>query len=328
MTGNDGGAPSKPPRIRHRQWGGATLGLLLGIGGLVGGRLGHLYPHFDVFAQFGAQFIALAASFTVAVLLFSRFKALIGMALTLALLAGYGAWPHLVSATLQAGPFQLAPGEQVLRVGHFNTFKNNADYDTIAQEVLRLDADVMVLVEMSVAKKKVLLPLLKAVYPHIYDCEGGRFCDMAIVSKIPIVEAEGIGQWVGPPLVRVTLGGSFAGVHVFGIHTTRFPYSRAHLTQARELVRYMEGFPGDVIMAGDFNATPFSRVTTIIEQGASLMRLTELPTWPTHLEVPQLAIDHMFASSAFRVVGNQQIGNAAGSDHYPILLTLARKPKT
>jgi endonuclease/exonuclease/phosphatase (EEP) superfamily protein YafD len=36
-----------------------------------------------------------------------------------------------------------------------------------------------------------------------------------------------------------------------------------------------------------------------------------------------LAIDHIFISDGFRVVGNQQIGRNAGSDHFPILATVA-----
>jgi endonuclease/exonuclease/phosphatase family metal-dependent hydrolase len=51
-------------------------------------------------------------------------------------------------------------------------------------------------------------------------------------------------------------------------------------------------------------------------------RLTRLPTWPSTIEVPQLAIDHVFASQGIRVLAPQQIGKAAGSDHYPIVMTL------
>jgi len=51
-------------------------------------------------------------------------------------------------------------------------------------------------------------------------------------------------------------------------------------------------------------------------------RLTELPTWPSAVELPQLAIDHIFATQGIRVLAKQQIGKPAGSDHYPIVMTL------
>lgn len=319
-------APSsaKPKKLLHRQWGGASFWLLFAIGGLVAGRLGQLYPRFDVFTQFSAQFMAMAAGFSLA-MLFSRYKTFVGIAITAGLLAAYGGWPHLVSSPLQQPPYPMAAGETLLRVAHFNTYKNNNDFKAITAEILRLDADVVNLVEVSPEKMAAVLPSLKARYPYQYDCNGGRICDMAILSIYPISNASGVDEWEGAPYLRVSLGGAMAGVTVTGVHTTRFPFSRSQLRQVRELVKKLDWGPDQQIIMGDFNSTPFSRVISTMEQGANVKRLTELPTWPATWQVPQLAIDHVFASANFRVVGNQQIGNNAGSDHFPVLLTLALK---
>lgn len=316
----------KPAKPRHRQWSGVVLALLFGIGGLTAGRLGHLYPHFDVFSQFGLQFLAICVAFIFAVF-FSRFKTLVGIVFTVGLLALYSAWPHIVSSDLQTRNFNLAAGEQALRVAHFNTFKNNLDYDAIAQEVLRLDADVVSLIEMTGKKKQAVLPKLLATYPYQFDCSGDVHCSQAIVSKHPFKESEGKGMWEGPPYVLVKLRGAFEGVTIVSVHTTRFPYSRAQLHQVRTLVKFLENFPGQKVVMGDFNATLFSRVLSTLENGASLQRITDLPTWPAQWQMPQLAIDHIFISEGFRVVGNQQIGANVGSDHYPILATVALKAK-
>ncbi len=309
---------------RHRQWGAAVFLLLVSIAGLIGGRLGHLYPLFDVFAQFGMQFIALAVGCSLAMFLV-RYKAIFGIGLTIALLAAYGAWPQVVSAKLQQPPYPLAAGEKVLRVAHFNTYKNNFDFAAIVAEVLRLDADVVSLVEMSDEKKRSVLTTLKAKYPFTYDCKGVFFCELAVISKYPIIETDANANWAGAPHIRATLGGAMAGVTVVAVHTTRFPHSRWQLLQVKELGKKLETISGELVIMGDFNATPFSRITASMEQGANVVRLTELPTWPSFIQLPQLAIDHIFASKGFRVVGNQQIGNSAGSDHYPILMTLALK---
>jgi endonuclease/exonuclease/phosphatase (EEP) superfamily protein YafD len=315
----------KPAKPRHRQWSGVVLALLFGVGGLAVGRLGQLYPHFDVFSQFGLQFLAICVAFIFAVFI-PRFKTLVGVVFTVGLLALYSAWPHIISSDLQTRNFTLAAGEQALRVAHFNTFKNNLDYDAIAQEVLRLDADVVSLIEMSDKKKQAVLPKLLANYPYQFDCTGFAHCSQAIVSKIPIKEAGGQGLWEGPPYVAAKLGGPFDGVTFFSVHTTRFPHSRAQLKQVRALTKLLENYPGQKIVAGDFNATLFSRVLSTLENGAALQRITDLPTWPAQWQMPQLAIDHIFISQGFRVVGNQQIGANVGSDHYPILTTVALKP--
>jgi endonuclease/exonuclease/phosphatase (EEP) superfamily protein YafD len=315
---------AKPKKPRHRQWGGASFWLLFAIGGLLAGRLGQLYARFDVFSQFSAQFIAMAIGFSLA-LLFSRYKTFVGTAVTAGLLAAYGGWPHLVSSPLQDPPYPMVAGETLLRLAHFNTYKNNSDSKAIAAEILRLDADIVNLVEISPEKVAAVLPTLKARYPYQYDCNGGRICDMAILSIYPIVDASAIEEWEGPAYLRVTLGGAMTGVTVTGVHTTRFPFSRYQLRQVQELVKKLDWGPDQQIIMGDFNATPFSRVISTMEQGANVKRLTELPTWPATWQVPQLAIDHIFASKNFRVVGNQQIGNNAGSDHFPIVLTVAFK---
>ena len=74
---------------------------------------------------------------------------------------------------------------------------------------------------------------------------------------------------------------------------------------------------------GDFNATPFSRVIQSFTQNVGLTRQTLLPSWPAQLDLPQLAIDHIFTSAGIRALGQETIGDNAGSDHYPVALTLA-----
>ena len=123
-------------------------------------------------------------------------------------------------------------------------------------------------------------------------------------------------------MIAATMQGALQGLTVYGVHTTRFPHSRAQLHQVNTLVKHLESASGKMIMMGDFNATPFSRVTGNIEQGLGLNRLSNLPTWPSTVELPQLAIDHVFASQGIRVLAPQQIGKPSGSDHYPIVMTL------
>jgi endonuclease/exonuclease/phosphatase (EEP) superfamily protein YafD len=317
---------AKPAKPRHRQWSGAVVGLLFGMGGLVAGRLGHLYPHFDVFAQFGLQFLVVTLAFICSIF-FSNYKALVGIVITVALLALYSAWPHIVSNDLQANNFKIAKGERALRIAHFNTYKNNADYGAIAEEILRLDADIVGLLEVSDMKKLNVLPKLLTKYPYQMDCKKVDSCDISIVSKIPFTETSSQTFWDGPPYAMIKLGGNFSGVSIFSVHTTRFPQSRAQLKQVTALAKLMANVANEKIVMGDFNSTIFSRVLSTLEKGAALQRITDMPTWPALIQMPQLAIDHIFISDGFRVVGNQQIGRNAGSDHFPILATVALRPQ-
>lgn len=314
-----------PKKRKHRQWGGAFLGLLFGMGGLGLGRLGQLYPAFDVFAQFSAQFIFTVFAFSFATFM-PKYKALIGMVLLILMAVAYGAWPILYSGDVTKGPFPMAKGERAIRVAHFNTFVKNQDFAAITKEIERLDADVVTLIEFENVKKPVLLSLQRT-YPFQYDCNNLPYCHFAIISKHPILAVSANGHWAGPGYISARLGGTLTGLTVYGVHTTRFPHSRWQLRQINALVKYLEGQTGDMIVMGDFNATPFSRITTTLEQGTGLSRVTHMPTWPATFALPQLAIDHVFVSPKIRVLADQQVGNPSGSDHFPIVMTLGYTPQ-
>lgn len=312
----------KPPkkRKRNREWGGALIGLLAGVTGVLAGRLGHIWPAFDVFAQFTPQFFFLTGSFVLATFL-PRQKAFFGLVLTAVLCVGYGLWAQATVGPIPKGPWELNPGERALRVAHFNLFFHNQDLAAMEAEIARLDADVMTLIEFT-PDKMALLPKLRAQFPYQFECSNEPNCHLAIISKFPFAGVESKGSWEGPPYIAVRLDGALQGLSVYGVHTTRFPHSRAQLHQITAFVRHLESTSGKLIIMGDFNATPFSRITGIVEQGLGLARLSDKPTWPSTVELPQLAIDHIFASRDIRVLSQQQIGNASGSDHYPIVMTL------
>ena len=66
-----------------------------------------------------------------------------------------------------------------------------------------------------------------------------------------------------------------------------------------------------------------SQLLTVLQDNANLRRLTTLPTWPSHVSLPQIAIDHIFASPGIRQLEAEQIGEPAGSDHYPVTVRIA-----
>ncbi len=308
---------SKPKKIK-RDWSGATFGLLLGALGLIMARLGHLWVGFDVFAQFSMQFVFLIVAMAFG-LVFPRYKGLIGLVIFLAMLVAYALWPQM---NIHSAETAVPPGSQRLRVASFNTFVFNHDFGAQRDTILKLDPDVMTLVEFT-ADKQELLDSLRSTYPYQETCFAKAECDAAIISKYPLFNVTAKGLWAGAPVIQASLGPQFGGVTIFGIHTTRFPHSRAQFTQIKESVKYFETVPGRLIIMGDFNATPFSRVTETVVESLGLHRLTNMPTWPATYGFPQLAIDHIFASADLIPLSSEAIGNNAGSDHFPVAITLA-----
>lgn len=296
------------------------LGLLFGLLGLAATRLGQLWVALDVFSHFTLQLAVVTLGFLVGCLV-PRAKLLAAFVVMILGIVAIGAWPHVASreARVLAKP---QPGERVLKVATFNTLWNNQDADAVLAEVERLDADVITLIEMSPAKRRIMGQLSDR-YPFQYDCFKLDFCGSAILSKLPFAGKEARSRWRGPAFIRVTLGPEAGGLSVFGIHTIRFPHATAQFRQAGEMAKVIESTPGPRLVMGDFNATPFSRILQVLQDSANLTRLTNLPSWPALAGLPQIAIDHIFISPGIRQIEAAQIGEPAGSDHYPVTVRIA-----
>lgn len=309
----------KPKKKLHHDWHGASIALFFGILGVVGARLGYLWIGFDVISQFEFQSIMLAAA-AVLGLAVPRYKGLVTSIFFVIFVTAYGMWPHVASA-IRAPSVTAIAGEHNLKVASFNTLYTNQDNAGIVTSVLNMNADVTTLIEMGVNKNQVL-EALKSNYPYQAGCQANDECEMAIISKFPLTNIVSKGMWVGSPLIQATVDIGNGPITILGVHTTRFPHFRAQFTQVKELIKYVETIHGHVVMMGDFNSTPFSRVNKTISVALGFKRLTNLPTWPATFNFSQFAIDHIFVSSGIRAASGEQIGDNAGSDHYPVTLTL------
>jgi endonuclease/exonuclease/phosphatase (EEP) superfamily protein YafD len=185
-----------------------------------------------------------------------------------------------------------------------------------------VEADVAILMEFS-EKKHEVIEAVRSAYRYTAGCVRGRHCHFAVLSKVPIVHAEVREGWKGPLMVRVTLGGAFAGVHVLGVHFPRLPHVTSQFEQMTVLLTYLGKLKGPMVVAGDFNATLFSNLITDFENESRLVRLTGLPTWPAYFQLPQFGIDHVFVSPRIRMVERPRLGRSSGSDHYPVVTAVA-----
>lgn len=311
-----------PPRRRRRGRFACFVFALLGLAGVLGGWLGNLWIAFDVFAQFSYQFWLVVLAFAIAYFMpFAR--VITGIAIVLIGLLVIGVIPHLTAASYPAPEVKAPADHRVLSIMSFNTWVENTNVDALVAEIQRNDPDIVVLQEIG-AEKRALLDRLKAQWPYQEDCRHLDHCFMAVLSKFPIADFESHAEWVGPPMVRATFGKELGGLTVIGTHTIRFPYMRAQFAQLTELADMIRKLDGPRIVLGDFNATPTSRLLGTFEQRSSLRRLDGwLPTWPANFQIPQLGIDHIFASPEVKSLERVRIGSGAGSDHYPLVVRVA-----
>jgi endonuclease/exonuclease/phosphatase (EEP) superfamily protein YafD len=259
-------------------------------------------------------------------LAFPRYKGLAGWAIFVVMVVAYSLWPQVQGRAKNVAT--APPDMKILKVMSFNAYANNHDNSLIAKEIRETNADVVSLVEFGTDKLSAL-DALRDLYPFQLDCNRQTLCEHAILSKYPLYDslAQNEWDWQGPAYIRASLGPEFGNVTVFAMHTSRFPHARFQFRQVQNFIKLVENRTGPMIVMGDFNATPFSRVTQTLSDSLGLTRLTNLPTWPATYGFPQLAIDHIFVSKDVIALDQERLGHFAGSDHFPISITLAVQSK-
>ncbi|MEO1274436.1 MAG: endonuclease/exonuclease/phosphatase family protein [Pseudomonadota bacterium] len=284
----------------------ASLLATLGIVAVVAGYFGDAHPAFDTL---GAGRLHAAIAFA-ALLLFSTAFA----ALTARLLAFTG----LVAAGAGIVPSYL-PGDPVVEVDlsvySHNLRFNNSDLDGLLAQIETVEADVLLLQEVSRENAKALRRL-----------ERGRWrleiCPFAAVGGVALMTqgAEEIGCEPGQGLAwaRIPVGGE--EVTVATLHLP-WPWPHGQAPQAERIAELLGDLPEPLVIAGDFNAAPWSHTVDLIAE-ATGTRITpglRLSFQPPDLW-PGLPIDHVLVSEDL-VAATEMLGRA-GSDHAGLITDL------
>jgi endonuclease/exonuclease/phosphatase (EEP) superfamily protein YafD len=240
---------------------------------------------------------------------------------------------HVITVGASIGGAEPIPAEARaaphLRVLSANVRFSNPTKARLAAELMRVDADVVLLQEVTSGWLRILeLAGFDARYryriaePH-EDSRG-----MAVYSRVPltnqlVVEPDGVPTIAA----RVTVRGrpvSLVNVHAGG-PTEGMPFHRATVAVVRELVRTR---PAPRVVAGDFNATPYNRTMHLMSQlgleSAHVRRGRGLAvTWPNGKHpLPPVRIDHVLVDPDVVVLDVREL-RGSGSDHKPVLADLA-----
>jgi len=310
------GKPKTKPR-KHRDWGGAIIGFVLGLSALGLSRLGWLRLNWDFLSAFTVQAAILAAAALLG-LLMPRFKTLATSIFLVLGLAAYGLWPSLPVS----GDGPIPAGSKRLRVATFNIHLGIGHTDAILTSLRGLDADVVILAEFNGAAAD-MIKAIQTQYPFFQICENLDYCDTAIASRFAFTPQNKMLVPDGPAITAVRMGPEFSNTMIVGIHTARFPRPELQNKQMAALTQRLAKETGPMIVAGDFNATGYSRLLQEFAKSLDLSIATSLPSFPSKLGLPQLAIDQIMARRGIVPLGPQMAGDAAGSDHIPLARSFA-----
>jgi endonuclease/exonuclease/phosphatase (EEP) superfamily protein YafD len=309
----------------------ALLGAVTVWLALLAGLFGPAAWPLDLFAHFRIQYSVLFILLAAALLILRRWivaaVAMIGLVVSVIPLL-----PYLAGDTPGAGETRAPTGAQAqtFRLLTFNVWFRNPDIVRVATYIENSQADAVVLQELTATQAEALRPLLPT-YPHYY-IEPSRM-GAAVFTRWPVLAAESVPLAKdGAVAARVQIDWRGVAVTVFGVHLN-WPLgprnSAFRNEELRQVVAFAKAHPGPLLVAGDFNLTPWSQYfpAALAESGLhdAARGFGLHRSWPAQFAPLAIRIDHCLLSRHWRSV-SAEIGPWLGSDHLPLVADLQLQP--
>ena len=302
-------------------------GVILPLGALsaaaaIGAQGGRVSDRFDVLTHFAPLYLAGGAlTLTAAIFAHRRLiPALLGAAAVMGSLALM--LPEILGPRPPATP-PGSPGQ--IKLIQFNAARDGQGLEHRLAWLAAEDPDVLVVEDSRAVFQTAVTQRLGR------QMACGKTCEVAIFTRTPAkqIEAPRRGRTgLGPAITIAHLGGHGGDFTVVGVHYVWPTDIRTHAENSIRLQELMRGRPLErLILAGDFNSTPWSFSRRREDAALGLERRTRaLATYPANgpFGIALLPIDHVYAGSGWGTVSVTR-GPRLGSDHYPVVAVLAPK---
>lgn len=232
------------------------------------------------------------------------------------------AWT-LAPAAASAAPAVVARA-QTLSIASANVFFRNRDAGPLLRWLDEKRPDLIVILEFTPAFADGLQALQG--YPYREFLAQSDAFGIGILSRHPLAQVRVTRDDDGIPLVEMRVRWGDRTIGLAALHPMPPQTPRFHALRNGKLASLTPAAGPDTvptIVAGDFNATPWSDAFDGLAR-RGWRRATGLgPTWPAAwrgwMGIP---IDHVVVTRDWRVV-RSEVGPNVGSDHFPVLVRLA-----
>jgi endonuclease/exonuclease/phosphatase (EEP) superfamily protein YafD len=219
----------------------------------------------------------------------------------------------------------------IFKVYSANINKDNKDLMPLINDVKRVNADIVLLVEVRARQVEQLTPLIKKYKYKIIDRKM-RTSEVGILflSKFPIVSYNVINlSDYGNGVLETKLVIDQKEILFCGVHIPRHHLNKKFSVRQKMILRVADKISTrshPVIVAGDFNATPFSPIFKKFLKVSGLKDSRNgfgwQPTWPALLPFLWIPIDHILVSPDIKI-HYRETGSYIGSDHFPVIAELS-----
>ena len=227
------------------------------------------------------------------------------------------------------GGARAAVGDTRIKVVLVNVLSRNAEHGRLFEFVDSEQPDVLFLLEVSPAWDETLERLGSRYSHRVVEAREGNF-GIALLSRLPLTSSAVIvSEPLGLPTIVATLDVSGQELGVVASHpmiplgTNNY---KARNTQLRGLAELVQGLEGPRLLAADLNTSMWDRNYRLFEKRTLLRNARRghgiMPTWPTFMPIAMIPIDHVLVSAEVGVE-DVRTGPAIGSDHLPLVVTIA-----
>jgi endonuclease/exonuclease/phosphatase (EEP) superfamily protein YafD len=217
----------------------------------------------------------------------------------------------------------------------FNVFGRNETPEVLADYIIATDTDIVALQEYSPEVRRGIHQRLAEHYAHFQYCAGGQRAFVGLYSKLPfepLSEDVCSASVVNPErTARIVVRFAPPESEPFALATTHNDWPAPVTRQVEQFNSLRDALATvelPLLLAGDFNSTPWSYALRRFVDEAGLARHTfNLPTFPKlwyylrdwRWTPAFLPIDHVMSRGGIEVHELRR-GEASGSDHLPIIL--------
>ena len=230
-------------------------------------------------------------------------------------------FPHLA-------PFSGSE-EPRFTIGQFNAYHNNSTANEAIQFISEINPDIFTIQELNSQWTPLLDSLFEQSHPYIIAAPWDNCCyGIGIYSKFPITSYEVLDLENTPVIIAHVLLDDFE-VSVISLHTLppAFPNETEERNiQLRAISEIAETITNPVIVLGDFNLVPWdTEFKSFLKQGnLKAVRDGFQATFPTHIGVPLIPIDHITYSENMVPTSCEAV-TIPGSDHRGLVAGFAFK---
>jgi endonuclease/exonuclease/phosphatase (EEP) superfamily protein YafD len=221
-----------------------------------------------------------------------------------------------------------APAGVAHRILYANVYLFNQNHQRLLDLVATEDPDVIVLVEATPEWVASLGPL-RDRYPNRLEAPREDAFGMALYGRLPLkIEKVAVGARGDVALLGAYEEGGHT-INVLGVHPPP-PVSRSRAKsrnlQLMEAAKFLRERPGESILIGDLNVTPWSPIFGEALEARNLRDSRRgfgvQATWPADRPLLRIPIDHCLVSGRI-AIRDRRVGPPIGSDHLPLIVDYA-----